>query len=353
MKDLDRRQFLLVAGKWIALAGLAGASPALSACGRALSSETETSTAESEASTTSPSETTASTVATSSSTAVSATATTLPATSSTKSVSPDLAVITGDDPAANVRAAMAMMGGMERFVKKGAKVVVKPNVLNGQKPETATTTNPDVMSAVIKMCFEAGAGSVTVFDNPTVAARPAFEVSGLDKAASAAGATMKYLSNRDFRTYKIPEGKLLTEWPLVADALEADVFINVPIAKTHSVTKLTMSMKNLMGIMGGSRGQIHYQIDTKLVDLNTLVKPHLVVLDAYRVLFRNGPTGGNPADVKLAKTVVIGTNQASIDAYGCSFFDMQPADVPHIKEAGERGIGEIDVSKLTIQKGTA
>ena len=209
------------------------------------------------------------------------------------------------------------------------------------------------MATIIRMCFEAGAGSVTVFDNPTVQARPAFETCGLAKATADAGGTLKYLSSRDFENVKIPEGKILTSWPLVRDALEADVLINVPIAKTHSVTTLTMAMKNLMGIMGGSRGSIHTDIGTKLVDVNTLVKPHLVILDAYRVLFRNGPTGGNPADVKMPKTVVAGTSQVSIDAYGTSFFDMKPTDIDWLVEASERGLGEIDLSKLKIQKGTA
>jgi uncharacterized protein (DUF362 family) len=358
MQEMDRRTFLLAAGKWVVLAGLAGVAPALSACARLLrSSDSQGHSAET-AQTGETAGTTASTaVSTSATLATSTTTTGAGATSSntttTEFIPPDLAVFTGEQPDLNVRAAVEALGGMGRFVKAGDKVVVKPNVLTGRPPETATTTNPTVMATIIRMCFDAGAATVTVFDNPTVSARPAFETCGLAKATAEAGGTLKYLSNRDFENVDIPDGEILTSWPLVRDALEADVFINVPIAKTHSVTTLTMSMKNLMGIMGGSRGRIHTDIATKLVDVNTLVKPHLVILDAYRVLFRNGPTGGNLDDVKTLKTVVVGTNQVSVDAYGTSFFGMKPADVDHIARAAKRGLGEIDMSKLRIQKGTA
>jgi uncharacterized protein (DUF362 family) len=352
---MDRRTFLLAASRWLALAALAGTAPALSGCGRLLRwSDSETSSLETAATTpATASVSSTSTIGAPSSTAVTATQTTLTATITTARVLPDLAVVTGEQPGANVRAAVEMMGGMSRFVNKGAKVVVKPNVLTGRPPETATTTNPEVMAEVIRMCWEAGAASVTVFDNPTVSARPAFETCGLAKAADETGAMLKYLSSRDFQDFDIPEGKAITSWPLVTEALEADVLINIPIAKAHSVTTLTLSMKNLMGIMGGRRGSIHSNIATKLVDLNTLVKPQLVILDAYRMLFRNGPTGGNPADVKMPKTVVVGTNQVSVDAYGASFFDMKPADVEHIAQAYERGLGEIDLGKLNIEKATA
>ena len=272
-------------------------------------------------------------------------------TGTTASSSPDLAVFRGDDPEKNVRAALVALGGMERFVGKGAKVVLKPNVLTGAAPEYAVTTNPDVLRAVAALCFEAGASSVTVLDRPTSTARTAFEVSGLAKAAAESGATVKYLADRNFENISIPQGRLLTAWPLVTDIFEADVFINLPIAKTHGMAGLTMSMKNLMGIMGGSRGTIHLDFDQKIVDVNTLVRPHLVVLDAYRILTRNGPTGGNLADVKTTKTVVVGTNQASVDAYGATLFGQSASDLGYLVKAQEQGLGETDLSKLRVVEG--
>ena len=340
---MNRRTFVLATGKWLAVASVAGAVPALSGCARLLRwSESQGHLAGG---------------ADDASTDTTRSVTTVPAPSITTStagafIPPDLAVFAGEQPDLNVRAAVEALGGMGRFVKKDAKVVVKPNVLTGRPPESATTTNPIVMAAVIRMCFEAGAATVTVLDHPTASARPAFEACGLAKATAQAGGTLKYLSDRNFEQVDFPEGKLLTSWPLVTDALEADVLINMPIAKTHSIANLTMSMKNLMGIMGDPRGRIHTDFATKIVDVNTRVKPHLVILDAYRILFRNGPTGGDPADVKMPKTVVVGTSQVSVDAYGTGFFGMVPTDLDYLVQASERGLGEIDLGKLKIQKGT-
>jgi uncharacterized protein (DUF362 family) len=131
------------------------------------------------------------------------------------------------------------------------------------------------------------------------------------------------------------------------------VFINVPIAKTHSMAGLTMSMKNLMGIMGGERGTIHQDFAQKIVDVNTLVKPHLVVLDAYRMLIRNGPTGGDLKDVRLAKTVVAGTSQVAVDAFGATLFGWKPTDLDYLVRAADQGLGIIDLAGLSVAKGRA
>jgi uncharacterized protein (DUF362 family) len=265
----------------------------------------------------------------------------------------DLAVYTGDDPARNVRSAVEALGGMGRFVRRGARVVIKPNVLTGAAPEYAVTTNPQVVGALIALCFEAGAAEVTVFDNPTSPARSSYAESGIAQAVSAAGGRLKYLTDRNFESVAIPQGRLLTSWPLVTDVFDADVFINVPIAKQHGMAGLSLSMKNLMGIMGGTRAVVHVDFDQKIVDLNTLVRPHLVVLDAYRILTRHGPTGGDLGDVKQTRTVVVGTNQASVDAYGTTLFGMQPTDLAYLRRAGEQGLGEVEVSKLRIARGKA
>ncbi len=156
---------------------------------------------------------------------------------------------------------------MERFVKRNAKVVVKPNVLTGRAPEYAVCTNPLVIGAIVRMCYEAGAAEVTVLDNPTSSARAAFQEAGLTQATQEAGGTVKYLSNRNFETVKIPGAEALTSWPLVTDVFEADTFINVPICKHHGGAGLTLATKNLMGIMGGNRGKIHTRMAAKLADL--------------------------------------------------------------------------------------
>jgi uncharacterized protein (DUF362 family) len=330
--EIDRRTFILHTGRWLALAALA---PALSGCARALRWSESQNRMGGEA--TPPKPTDVSGDAT--------TTTTLPGT-------PDLAVVRGDSPDLNVRAAVARLGGMERFVRRGAKVVVKPNVLTGRPPEYATTTNPLVIAAIIRMCLEAGADEVVVLDNPTASPRGAFQEAGLTQAVAEAGGKLKYLSSRDFERADIPEGEAITSWPFVTAALEADTLINVPIAKTHGMAGLTLAMKNLMGVMGGSRGEIHIDYARKITDVNTLVKPDLVILDAYRALMRNGPTGGNLADVRLLKTTAAGTSQVAIDAYGATLMGWRPGDLGSLVEASRRGLGEIDLSKYAISEET-
>ena len=356
-RGMDRREFCrLLAGA--ALLGAAG--PLVSGCGRLLdwSSTNEDVAQRSMAGAGGPATVTSGTAGGAPSTTVgtSGPTTTAPAGATTTTTGfevPDLAVVTGDDPAANVRAALAMLGGMGRFVAKGNKVVLKPNVLTGRAPEYAVTTNPQVLAALVTLCYEAGASAVTVLDSPTSSPRAAFEESGIAQAVSAVDGQVKYLTGRNFEKIEIPQGKLLRSWPLVTDVFDADVFINVPIAKTHGMAGLTMSMKNLMGIMGGARGTIHVDFAQKIVDVNSLVRPHLVVLDAYRILTRNGPTGGNLADVKTLKTVVAGTDQVAVDAYGAGFFGVQPADLGYLVKAAEQGLGTIDLARLSVQKGQA
>jgi uncharacterized protein (DUF362 family) len=364
---MDRRTFLLHAGRWLALAGVVGLAPLIPGCGDEATSTTTAAGAGTTAATGAGSASTGTTAVSaggsttgatgpadtgttgSSADSPGATDTTAGGSASTAGgATPDLAVVKGDTVEKNVRAAIALLGGMERFVKKGGKVVVKPNVLTGRPPEYATTTSPELMTAVIKMCWEAGAGGVTVFDNPTSNARAAFETCGLAKAVSDAGAKLVYLSDRNYDTVNIPQGKVLTSWEFVTDALTADSLINLALPKDHGTSGATMTMKNLMGIMGGRRGSIHNGFAQKIVDVNTLVKPTLAILDAYRVLFRNGPTGGSLDDVRLAKTLVAGTNQVSIDAYGTQFFGKKPTDFEWLVEASNRGMGEIDPGKLKI-----
>jgi uncharacterized protein (DUF362 family) len=351
MREVDRRTFLLYTGRWLALAGLA---PAISGCGQLLGwsdSQGRISTTEGEPTWTGSTATT--TTAAPSSTATPGSTTTSSDAAATNSMAPDLAVIRGESPDLNVRAAVAQLGGMERFVKRDARVVVKPNVLTGSAPEYATTTNPIVVATIVRMCLEAGAAEVAVLDYPTSSARPAFQTSGLTQAVEESGGKLKYLSKRSFDRVDIPEGVTITSWPLVTEALEADALINVPIGKTHGIAGLTLAMKNLMGIMGDPRGEIHTDFARKITDVNTVVKPHLVILDAYRVLMRNGPTGGNLDDVEMPKTVVAGTSQVAIDAYGATIMGWKPADLPSLVEANARGLGEIDLSKYTIFEGTA
>ena len=365
MSGMDRRTFLLHTGRWLAVAGLAGAGPLLSGCGPAATTTTTAGSGAQGTSTTAddssgasvtgpgPSSTTTAPGPPTTGTDDSPGSTGGPGTGPGASTGPALAVVKGDVVDKNVRAAVALLGGMGQFVKKGGKVVVKPNVLTGRPPEYATTTSPELMKSVIALCWEAGAKEVVVLDNPTSDHRSAFETSGLAQAISDAGGKLVYLASRDYQDYDIPKGKVLTKWSFVTEALEADTLIDLTLPKQHGTSGATMTMKNLMGVMGGRRGSIHNDFSQKIVDVNTLVKPTLAILDAYRVLFRNGPTGGSLDDVRLEKTLVAGTNTVSIDAYGTRFFGKTPADYEWLVEANRRGVGEIDMSKLNIATGTA
>ena len=338
MREMDRRTFLLTTGRWLAIAALA---PTASGCSRLLRwSDSQGGLNEGDIAsgdTTGP-------VTTTTEGEPQSTTTTLPG--------PQLAVIRGESPDLNVRAAVAQLGGMERFVRPDAKVIVKPNILTGRAPEYAVCTNPLVVGAIVRMCFEAGAAQVTVLDNPTSSPRTAYQESGITQATQEAGGTVKYLSNRNFETIEIPDAEELSSWPLVTDVFEADTLINVPICKTHGMAGLTLSMKNLMGIMGGSRGKIHTRFAPKIADLCSLVKPQLVILDAYRTLVRNGPGGGNLRDVEMPKLCVAGTNQVAVDAYGCKIMGWEPTDLSTVVEGAKRGLGESDLTRMNIYEGT-
>ena len=267
-----------------------------------------------------------------------------------KKTVPDLAVVTNGDPASMTRQAIELLGGMKRFVSKGDVVVVKPNIGWDRSPEQAANTNPDVVAEVVKMCLESGAKKVKVFDRSCATASRCYKNSGIRKAASDVGAEVSFVVNAGFSKMKFPEGEVLKEWPMYKPALEADVLINVPIAKNHGLTYLTMGIKNLMGIMGGDRGKVHWSIDDKLADLANFVRPELTILDAYRILVKNGPTGGSLKDVQEKKTIIAGTQIATVDAYGATLFGIKPEGLKHIVKSNKLGLGEIDLSKVNINK---
>jgi uncharacterized protein (DUF362 family) len=265
---------------------------------------------------------------------------------------PDLAVVSGGTPAVMTRKVMELLGGMKKFVSKGDIVVVKPNIGWDRNPEQAANTNPEVVAEVVKMCLECGAKKVKVFDRTCNTPSRCYENSGIKKSASEAGAEVSYVVDTGFSMMKFPQGEVLKKWYMYKPAIEADVLINVPIAKHHGLPKLTLGMKNLMGIMGGDRGEIHWNIDDNLADLANFVRPKLTILDAYRILVRNGPQGGSLKDVIEKKTIVAGKKIATVDAYGATLFNMKPTDLGYVVKANKFGLGEIDLNKVDIKKVT-
>lgn len=262
---------------------------------------------------------------------------------------PDLALIQGDSPSQITKEAVAAVGGIQKFVSNGDKVLVKPNIGWDRKPEQAACTNPEVVQAIVELCFEGGAKKVKVMDHSINPARRTYVRSGIQDAAKKAGAQVPFPNKHRLKKTAI-HGEQLKEWDVYTDFMEADKLINVPIAKTHSLTRLTMGMKNWLGGIGGHRNLLHQNINQVVIDLSEFFKPVLTVLDAYRILIRNGPQGGRLSDVKLHKTVVAGVDYVAVDAIGATFFNIEPAQLPFLRMAHEKGHGEIRLDRLNIEK---
>jgi uncharacterized protein (DUF362 family) len=261
----------------------------------------------------------------------------------------DLAVVTGSSPAKITTAAINALGGIGKFISRGDIVVIKPNIAWDRTPEQAGNTNPEVVATVVRLCIEAGAKKVKVFDRPVNDPRRCYVQSGIADAARAAGASVDYMDDRKFRDMTI-KGNTLKSWPLYTEIFDADKVINIPIAKHHGLAKLTLSMKNWMGIMGGSRSRIHQRLDESIVDIAMTVKPALTVLDAVRILVANGPQGGSLSDVKKIDTVIAGTDQVAVDSFGATLFGMKGSDLGYVILGAQAGLGVMDLTKLNIQK---
>ncbi|MDD8030420.1 MAG: DUF362 domain-containing protein [Acidobacteriota bacterium] len=262
---------------------------------------------------------------------------------------PELAVAQGETPAAITQAALKILGGMEKFIGRGDKVLIKPNIGWDRTPEMAACTNPEVVRALVEMSYQAGAKQVIVMDNTINQARRCYVRSGIQEAAREAGAKVLFTDENRLKKMSI-NGEWLKEWDVFQDFVEVDKLINVPIAKVHSLSRVTLSLKNWLGAVGGNRNQFHQKIDQAMVDLAAFFKPTLTVLDAYRILFRNGPQGGRVSDTKLMKTVVAGVDQVAVDAYGATFFDLKPEEIYSLQLAQSRGLGNFDLEKLRIEK---
>jgi len=262
---------------------------------------------------------------------------------------PDLTVIHDGAPAAMVQRALQELGGIRRFISRADVVIVKPNIAWDRTPEQAADTNPDVVAELVRQCWSAGAKKVIVTDVSCNDPRRCFERSGIAAAARQQGAEVLLPAPEKFKEVDLG-GDLLTAWPVYQPFLEADKIINVPIAKHHSLTGCTLGMKNWYGILGGQRHRLHQRIHESLADLADFMRPTLTLVDSYRVLLRNGPTGGNLEDVLLKKTLLAGTDPVALDAYVAkAYWNLEPAALPYLKMAADRGLGSLQFEKLRTQ----
>jgi uncharacterized protein (DUF362 family) len=271
----------------------------------------------------------------------------------------DLVIAKNGSPSQLLQAAMASLGGMGRFVKKGQRVVIKANIAWARTPEQACTNNPDLLFALVKMCYETGAKRVAVWDHTCDNYQFAFARSGLKEAGQKAGADV--LSGHGRNVYKqveIPKGKKLKSAEVLRDILESDVFINFPTPKHHFATELTLGMKNFIGIVWDM--ELLHKIDLHqcIADINTLRKPDLVVMDAIRILTTNGPKG--PGKTEDIGEVITSTDIVAADAYAAAFFKhpktgkpFKPEEIKFVKNAYDLGLGEINLSKVRVKKVSA
>ncbi|MCP4543547.1 MAG: DUF362 domain-containing protein [Chloroflexi bacterium] len=262
-----------------------------------------------------------------------------------------LSAVHGSDPAAITKAAIASLGGIERFVRSGDDVIIKPNICTDYYPaEYAATTNPTVVATLVSLCLGAGARQVRVMDTPFGGtAESAYAVSGITEAVQAAGGEMEVMSPVKFISTDIPDGQDINEWEVYQDVLQADVLINVPIAKDHSLARLSLGIKNLLGVIT-EPNQMHRNLGQRAADLASLVRPTLTVVDAVRILTAHGPTGGSLNDVQQANTIIASHDFVAADAWAATLFDLTGADIAYVKAAADMGLGMLDLDSIKIEE---
>lgn len=266
-------------------------------------------------------------------------------------LTPPLAVRKGKDIPATLRAAVLALGGMGAFVKAGEVVVVKPNIGWDRTVDLAANTHPLVVRTVVELCLEAGAKKVLVFDRTCNDPRRCYTESGIAAAVEglhSAKVSMEQIDRRAFIDLDIKGGVDQQRWSFYQPAIAADRFINLPIAKHHSISTVTVGMKNVMGVIGGNRGALHRNIAEALADINTIIRSDLTIVDATRILVANGPQGGRPEDVKVLDTIIASPDIVAADAYSATLFGLHPTAIPSIVAGAKRGLGTLDLQKVRM-----
>ncbi len=268
-----------------------------------------------------------------------------------------VAIASGASPADNARRAVDAIGGIASYISRGDVVVIKPNIGWDRTPEQAANTDPEVVVTLAGLCLSVGAKEIRIFDRTCNEPRRCYVNSGIQQAVEeyarkhhAEGILRIYhVEDRKFQRTDIPGALALNQWDLYRDALEADKIINIPVAKHHSLANVTLGLKNMMGVMGGNRGQIHFRLPDCLVDINRKIPTRLAVIDATRVLLRNGPSGGNLADVKPVGKVFASADVVGADVVAAErIFGLSADDVPHLKKAMEAGLGSTSPSGIRV-----
>ncbi len=236
-------------------------------------------------------------------------------------------------------------GGMNRFISKGDVVVIKPNISWAREPSLAATTNPEVLEAVIELCQEAGAQKVRIADNTIHDAQRCFSITGAGQVAQKTGADIVHPRSSMMKDMNL-HGHRLDVWQVFTPLVEADKVINLPVAKVHGLSGLTLGMKNWIGGVGGRRSALHQDIHQTIVDLAQFFKPQITLIDATRIMVSNGPSGGSPSDVKVVNRLILSQDPVAADARGALLFDKKPEDIGFIRLGDKWGLGTMNLDKV-------
>jgi len=240
-------------------------------------------------------------------------------------------------------------GGIGRFVSRGDVVVIKPNISWARPPQLAASTNPDVLQALIELCQAAGAKKVRIADNTIHDARRCFAITGVGKVAKNTGADLIFPRSTLMREMKL-RGKRLDVWPVFVPVVEGDKLVNLPVAKHHALSTLTLGMKNWIGAVGGRRSALHQDVHQTIVDLARFFKPTVTLIDATKIMIRNGPSGGSVSDVATRNTLILSDDQVAADAKGASLFGRRPEEIGFLRLAQEEGLGSYDLSGVAQKR---
>jgi uncharacterized protein (DUF362 family) len=259
-----------------------------------------------------------------------------------------ISIVKGGDRKATVDKAIELLGGIERFVKEGETVVIKPNVAFATPAMLCATANPELVAEVVRLCYDRGkAKKVIVTDNPINDPASCFTLSGIGKAASDAGAEVLLPKDNLFRVTTLAKGALIKNWPIFFEPFsKADRLIGIAPVKNHHRAGASMTMKNWYGLLGGRRNIFHQDINNIITELAMMVRPTLVILDGTEVMMTNGPTGGSISDLNRENTLIASTDCVAADSYGCGLLDMKVSDLPYLTKAEKRGVGTTDYETL-------
>jgi uncharacterized protein (DUF362 family) len=259
-----------------------------------------------------------------------------------------ISIVKGSQRVKTVDKAIELLGGIERFIRPGEIVAIKPNVAFASPPMLGATANPELVAEVVRLCYSrGGAKKVIVTDNPINDPASCFMLSGIGKAASAAGAKVVMPKAHLFKHTTLAGGRLIKNWPIFYEPFESvDKLIGIAPVKHHHRSAASMTMKNWYGLLGGRRNIFHQDINTIIAELAMMVRPTLVILDGTEVMATNGPTGGSISDLRRANTLIASTDCVATDSYGCGLLDLKVSDLPYLIKAEKAGAGTTDYESL-------